>query len=85
MKQIVTEKEAHLPLDGLEVMDDELMFVLGGAAAAGGGEGCGCGCVGGTGCGCVGGMGCGCGCECAGGTGCGCGCNSSPSGTTPPQ
>lgn len=78
MKQIVTEKEAHLPLDGLEVMDDELMFVLGGAAGTGAGSGCGCGCD------CSGGSGCGCGCGCNGGIGCGCQCNSSsPSGPTP--
>lgn len=80
MKQIVTEKEANLPLDGLEVMNDELMFVLGGAAG-GSGSGCGCGCD------CGGGKGCGCGC--GSGSGCGCGCvasgNSSPSGNTPCQ
>lgn len=81
MKQIVTEKEANLPLDGLEVMNDELMFVLGGAAG-GSGSGCGCGCQ------CSGGKGCGSGCGCDSGSGCGCGCecgciapgNSSPSG-----
>lgn len=84
MKQIVTEKEAHLPLDGLEVMDDELMFVLGGSAGAGSGSGCGCGCSGGSGCGCNCDSGAGCGCNCNGGSGCGCGCSNSPSGTSSP-
>ncbi|MDE5883374.1 MAG: hypothetical protein K2H60_16755 [Muribaculaceae bacterium] len=32
-----------LPLDDIEVMDDELMFVLGGAGnSTGAGSGCGC-------------------------------------------
>lgn len=58
---------ASLPLEGIEVMQDELMFVLGGAALAGGaGAGCGCGCEDGSGCGC--------GCNCIAGQGCGCGC-----------
>lgn len=60
---------ASLPLEGIEVMQDELMFVLGGAALAGI-EGVGCGC----GCGCENGSGCGCGCDCNAGKGCGCGC-----------
>lgn len=57
MKQIVTMKETLLPLDCIEVLEDELMFILGGAAANVGGAGCGCGCANGTGCGC------GCGCD----------------------
>ena len=75
-----------LPLDDIEVMDDELLFVLGGAAdpasITGAGTGCGCRCSTGSGCGCScsTGAGCGCGCEkgsgcgCDDGQGCGCGC-----------
>ena len=44
---------ASLPLEGIEVMQDELMFVLGGVALANGaGAGCGCGCGPDAGCGC---------------------------------
>lgn len=58
MKNFITEKEALLPLEGIEVMGDELMFILGGAGSgSGAGAGCGCGCKDGVGCGC------GCGCE----------------------
>lgn len=70
----------NLPLDNIEVMDNEMLFVLGGAAdsTTGTGSGCGCGCdnekKGGAGCGC----GCksdnGCGSKVSG-NGCGCGCD----------
>lgn len=63
-----------LPLDDIEVLDHDLMFVLGGASSAvdvpEAGSGCGCGCASGAGCGC----------GCASGAGCGCNCgNISPS------
>lgn len=62
MKQVVP-----LDLEGLEVLEGELLLVTGGAGfLAGAGEGCGCGCSGGSGCGC--------GCS-NGGSGCGCGCS----------
>ncbi|MCR6508601.1 MULTISPECIES: hypothetical protein [Bacteroides] len=80
MKEFITEKEAQLPLDGIEVLKDELMFVLGGAAAGAAGSGCGCSCNNGNGCGCDSGKGCGC----ENGSGCGCGCNS-PADNTPAQ
>ncbi len=73
-----------LPLDNIEVMDDDLMFVLGGAgkpdSTTASGSGCGCGCNGGAGCGCGCTSGAGCGCNCEGGKGCGCGCET----TAPP-
>lgn len=75
MKQFITEKESLLPLDGMEVLEDELMFILGGAATSGAGSGCGCGCSSGAGCGC--------GCDSGAGCGCNCGGNS-PSGTSSP-
>ena len=57
-----------LPLDNIEVVDDDLMFVLGGAGSTvvvpEVGYGCGCGCGSGVGCGCGSGAGCGCGCNC---------------------
>lgn len=58
-----------LDLEGLEVLEGELLLVTGGAGFfAGAGDGCGCGCSGGKGCGC--------GCDCSsGGVGCGCGCS----------
>lgn len=74
MKQIITEKVSLLPLDSIEIMEDELMFVLGGATM-GGGSGCGCGCS------CSSGKGCGC--DCGSGSGCGCGCVASSPGPTP--
>ena len=80
--EIKTEKDFRLPLDDIEVMEDELTFVLGGAAMAGGGAGCGCGCK------CGSGDGCGCGCTCGNGSGCGCGCSSdgnTPDGQTPAE
>ncbi len=58
-----------MPLDDLELMDDELMFIMGGGNGEGSGAGCGCGCK------CDEGSGCGCGS--GSGSGCGCGCNSS--------
>lgn len=61
----------QLPLDSIEVNDDQMLFVLGGAAIQKSkpraGSGCGCGCTGGDGCGC----------ECNTGGGCGCGCKNS--------
>lgn len=85
MKNFITEKEALLPLEGIEVMGDELMFILGGASSgSGAGSGCGCGTGAGCGCGCSSGAGCGCGC----GSGAGCGCISegnSPADNSPAQ
>lgn len=76
-KSFISLGEASLAIDGLEVMDDELILVHGGFAGARGGSGCdngyGCGCSGGKGCGCNGGGGCGCGCSV--GNGCGCDCS----------
>lgn len=61
-----------LPLDNIEVMDDDLMFVLGGAgsldSSLSGGSGCGCS------------SGVDCGCDCKGGSGCGCGCSKNQAG-----
>ena len=51
-------------MDGMEIMNDELMFVTGGAASQGSSD---------SGCECEAGKGCGCGCD--GGSGCGCGCH----------
>ena len=52
---------ASLPLEGIEVMQDELMFVLGGTAlVASGGAGCNCGCTKDS----VAGSGAGCNCIC---------------------
>ncbi len=72
MKQQLTTN-GILPLDGMEVMEDELMFVLGGTSGHGESDS-GCACEAGKDCGCdcPGGKGCGCGCE--DGSGCGCGC-----------
>lgn len=77
--EVKTNKDSRLPLDDIEVMEDELTFVLGGAAMTnvGPGEGCGCGCASGSGRGCGCDSGKGCGCECASGFGCGCGCSDS--------
>lgn len=73
MKNFITEKEALLPLEGIEVMGDELMFILGGTiASSSSGSGCGCGCGTGAGCGCGCSSGAGCGCGCGSGAGCGC-------------
>ena len=72
MKQQLTTN-VILPLDGMEVREDELMVVLGGASGHGESDS-GCSCEAGKDCGCdcSGGKGCGCGCE--DGSGCGCGC-----------
>lgn len=72
MKQVKTT--GNLPMDGMEIMNDELMFVTGGAASQGSSDS-GCECEAGKDCGCdcPGGKGCGCGCD--GGSGCGCGCH----------
>lgn len=76
--EVKTNKDSRLPLDDIEVMEDELTFVLGGAAMSGSsGSGCGCSCSTGSGCGCVCDSGGGCGCNCLSGQGCGCGCTSS--------
>ena len=64
MKQQLTTN-GILPLDGMEVMEDELMFVLGGASGHGESD---------SGCSCEAGKDCGC--DCSGGKGCGCGCDS---------
>lgn len=57
LKQVVP-----LDLEGLEVLDGEMLFVTGGFGVyASGGNGCGCSCSGGSGCGC----GCGCDCNCS--------------------
>ena len=70
-QQLITD--GFLPLDGMEVMEDELMFVLGGASGHGeSGSGCSCEAGKDCGCDCSGGKGCGCGCD--DGSGCGCGC-----------
>lgn len=73
--KFVTLEKASLPLDEIELKDDELLFITGGATMDGTGAGCGCGC------GCIKGVGCGCGCICESGAGCGCGCEC---GITPP-
>lgn len=79
MKKIESNKRTSLPLDNIEVMKDELMFVCGGNQMMGEmGTGCGCECgtatIGGVGCGCGGNTGIGCGCGCTMGIGCGCYC-----------
>lgn len=84
--EVKTNKDSRLPLDDIEVIEDELTFVLGGAAMSGGaGAGCGCGCAtgGGCGCECKSGTGCGCGCNCPSGKGCGCGCANSSETNSP--
>lgn len=58
-----------LPLDNIEVMENDLLFVLGGCGGKKKGkktveEDYGCGCKAGIGCGC----------KCSNGSGCGCGC-----------
>lgn len=68
-----------MPLDDLELMNDELIFVMGGGNVKGKVSGCGCGCL----CGHAG-DGCGCGCDCFAGAGCGCGC-SGPEEITEPE
>lgn len=78
-----TEKNNRLPLDDIEVLNDELMFVVGGTG--GNNEkvtGIGCGCSNGSGCGCGCTTGVGCGCGCTTGTGCGCIKGESGSGNT---
>lgn len=58
-RKLISLDDASLLLDGLEVLDDEMILIRGGLALRGGcsgGSGCGCGCSGGAGCGC----GCGC-------------------------
>lgn len=66
----------ELPLDSIELKEDEMFMITGGGTnglmAVNGGCGCGCGCGFGNGCGC--GTGTGCGCGCFTGAGCGCGC-----------
>lgn len=58
-KQFVSLEEALMPIDGLELLGDEMIFILGGNEPPQcGGSGCGCGCGGGAGCGC------GCSCAC---------------------
>lgn len=61
----------NLPMEMLELGEDEMFLLKGGNGPDGimGGNGCGCGCS----CGSLGGVGCGCGCN--GGSGCGCGCS----------
>lgn len=86
-KEIISKNSNLLPLEGIEVMENELLLVLGGfSGSARSGEGCGCSsgsgcnCAAGKncGCGCNTGTGCGCsggaGCDCSFGQGCGCGC-----------
>lgn len=80
MKKIESNKRTSLPLDNIEVMKDELIFVCGGNQMMGEmGTGCGCECgsqfVSGIGCGCGENTGTGCGCGCAVGIGCGCLCD----------
>lgn len=65
-KMIPLEK-GMLAIDGLELLEEEAMLVLGGNVPPPPGSGSGCGCA------CSSGSGCGCGC--ANGSGCGCGCN----------
>lgn len=65
-------KNALLPLEGIEVMQDELMFVLGGGTFMGDGSGCNCGCDNNSTPGS--GSGCNCGCSNSSGNGCDCGC-----------
>lgn len=72
MKQVVP-----LDLEGLEVLEGELLFVTGGAGGFWDPDnGTGCKCSNGWGCGCDHGWGCNCsngvGCNCSGGTDCGC-------------
>ncbi|MBQ6038084.1 MAG: hypothetical protein IJL37_05410 [Bacteroidaceae bacterium] len=76
-KKFVTLERVSLPLDEIELKDDELLFITGGATMDGTGAGCGCGCE------CSLGKGCGCGCGCGNGTGTGCGCGCE-CGITPP-
>lgn len=70
MKQVVP-----LDLEGLEVLEGELLFVTGGSSAFWGAD-TGCECSNGWGCGCDYGWGCSCssgkGCNCSGGVGCAC-------------
>lgn len=77
-----TEKNNRLPLDDIEVLNDELMFVVGGAGGTTAGNGCGCDCGPGAGCGCGCTAGAGCGCGCSSGAGCGCVAGESGSGNT---
>lgn len=68
------EKSSLLPLDCIELMGDELMFVHGGSATSGASSDSGCDCNAGKDCGCDCSAGKGCGCGCGEGSGCGCGC-----------
>lgn len=60
MDQMISlkDKEVLLPIDGLELLEEEMIYVVGGniPPPPSSGSGCGCGCPGGAGCGC----GCGC-------------------------
>ncbi len=73
------KKNDVLPIDVLELEDNEMFVLKGGIGPDGilrSGQGCGCGC------GCSGGAGCGCGCASGLGCGCdsghGCGCGDNP-------
>lgn len=65
--QFIPLTETSLAIDGLEILDDEMILIRGGFSAVSGGSGCGCGCD------CASGKGCGCGC--GSGQGCGCSCS----------
>lgn len=52
------DQKVLLPIDGLELLGEEMIYVVGGynvpvdSPPAGSGSGCGCGCPNGAGCGC---------------------------------
>ena len=59
------DKDLLLPLDGLELLEEEMIYVVGGnIPPPQPGSGCGCGCISGSGCGCGCTSGVGCGCNC---------------------
>lgn len=67
-KAFVSFKESLLPINQIELSEEEILLVRGGNGSSGDGNGCGC--ANGYGCGCTDGSGCGC----ANGSGCGCSC-----------
>jgi hypothetical protein len=60
-KEFVSISEVKLPIDGLELLDDELYVLTGGTTSVGGGSGCNCVCVDGG----NPGSGAGCDCDCS--------------------
>ena len=64
-KEFVALSEELMPIEGLEELGSEMVYVVGGnVPPPTPGSGCGCGCSTGSGCGC----------GCSTGSGCGCGC-----------